>query len=636
MSLRDRSARGLAPALAVMILAGCSDNSAPNVRAIAACDWTMAGHDLSHTAATTCREAVNATTVSRLKPVWFHETKAEVTGAPVVDATTVYFGDWDGVLHGVDRATGDERWNAQLPTTTHVYAGQIPSSPALTTVAGTPAVITASGSSVVASSRSDGTVIWSKNLARDGDPNDPTEIEGAPMVVGDQVLVPSDVHNTAGYSAGLVSLALADGAQRWRFDPETGAPPGGCGDIWGSPSVDTERSLVVVGTANCNENASWTKASEAIVGVDLRTGALRWAFQPHQRGNHADWDFAGAANLYQIGDRPVAGLGNKDGWYYVVDRTTGNLVWKAQAQKQSADGRGFSFGGFIGALTLIDGVLVGGTAVGDCPCQVGFDASTGKVLWQDDAPTGTYAGAGGVDSPSGGLAFQTGVDQTLRAYSPRTGRVVWKATLPSISSSGPTLAGDQLFIGTGFRQPGSPSTGGGGVQAFRVLAKGERPPTSPPTTAPQGAPVTALAPSPQECVGGPCSLPFQLKKPPAGITPTLSLQIDPDPFTFTLTATGLGDPSGWLSANGEARKVGATTYMAFITPSDAKPELGSILCTFGPDGSCTANSIAHGADAYTRISVLAVADAATPPTLAEGYDRLVTTHSFDPALTPSG
>jgi hypothetical protein len=35
---------------------------------------------------------------------------------------------------------------------------------------------------------------------------------------------------------------------------------------------------------------------------------------------------------------------------------------------------------------------------------------------------------------------------------------------------------------------------------------------------------------------------------------------------------------------------------------------------------------------YNRLTILALADANTPPTLADGYDRLVVTHSFDPPL----
>jgi hypothetical protein len=35
---------------------------------------------------------------------------------------------------------------------------------------------------------------------------------------------------------------------------------------------------------------------------------------------------------------------------------------------------------------------------------------------------------------------------------------------------------------------------------------------------------------------------------------------------------------------------------------------------------------------YSRLTLMALADADTPPTLADGYDRLVVTHQFDPAL----
>ena len=37
--------------------------------------------------------------------------------------------------------------------------------------------------------------------------------------------------------------------------------------------------------------------------------------------------------------RRVAGLGNKDGSYYVVDRNDGELVWSAEAQRQTGTGK---------------------------------------------------------------------------------------------------------------------------------------------------------------------------------------------------------------------------------------------------------------------------------------------------------
>lgn len=615
------------------------------------CDWPVAGHDLARTHTSSCADGITRDSLDRLEPVWFHETDAEVTGAPAVDDALVYFGDWDGVLRAVDRDDGTEQWQVQLPTSPHVYAGQMPTSPALAVVGGTTAVIAASGSTVNAVSRVDGAVLWTADLADTEDPDDPTEIEGSPVVAGDTVLVPSDVHGADGYRSGLVALATADGSEKWRFDPEEGVPARGCGAIWGSPAVAAAEDLVVVGTGNCSHDESWTDASEAIVGVALSTGEKLWTHQPHEKGNRNDWDFAGAPNLYEIDGRRVAGLGNKDGSYYVVDRTDGELVWAAEAQRQAGSGDGFAFGGFIGALALVDGVLVGGTAVGDCPCQHAFDAGDGTLLWQSDEPTGTYAAAAGVGDPArtggedepvgatdrdAGFVFQGGVDQTLRAFDVDDGTTLWEATLPAISSSGVSVAGDGLFVGVGFREPGSPATGGGGVQAYRVLEEGETPPSSSSTTLPEGPAVTALAPTDQPCVGSPCEIPFTLKTPPDGTSPSATLEVTPDPLAIDVSVEGLGEPGQWLDPDGSAATDGATTFMVFMSPRDDKPELGSIICTFaaGDDG-CTGDEIPLPAEQWTRLSILATTDAETPPTLTEGFDRLVTTHSFDPALLPT-
>jgi hypothetical protein len=168
-----------------------------------------------------------------------------------------------------------------------------------------------------------------------------------------------------------------------------------------------------------------------------------------------------------------------------------------------------------------------------------------------------------------------------------------------------------------------------------VLAEGEAPPTTTTTTLPEGPAVTALAPSDQPCIGAPCDLDFTLKDPPPGRAPTLTLEIAPSPLRIEVTSSDLGDPADWLGEDGPAQQDGASVFAVFITPRDDKPELGSIVCVLDEDGGCVGEQIALRADAYTRLSVLALADTDTPPALQEGYDRLVTTHSFDPGLTPA-
>ena len=99
-------------------------------------------------------------------------------------------------------------------------------------------------------------------------------------------------------------------------------------DVWSSPSVDEARGLVFAATGNCPTSPEgWGDHTEAIFALDLETGEPVWAYQPHAPNND-DLDFAGAPNLFRVGDQDVVGLGNKDGHYYVVDRETGEPVWQ--------------------------------------------------------------------------------------------------------------------------------------------------------------------------------------------------------------------------------------------------------------------------------------------------------------------
>lgn len=131
-------------------------------------------------------------------------------------------------------------------------------------------------------------------------------------------------------------------------------------------------------------------------------------------------------------------------------------------------------------------------------------------------------------------------------------------------------------------------------------------------------------------------LDFTLKDPPAGTDPSITLELGTT-VSFTLTAAGLGDPGGLARPQGSSAGPGPPPTWLSPTPRDDKPELGTLLARSGPDYSCTAAAIAHPAEQYTRLSVLASSlDVQTPPTLAEGYDRLATTRlAPHPPLVPA-
>ncbi|HET9555693.1 MAG TPA: PQQ-binding-like beta-propeller repeat protein, partial [Actinomycetota bacterium] len=93
------------------------------------CDWPMWGYSPERTFATACETALSAATVGDLERVWFHATDDVVTATPAVVDDTVYVGDWAGVVYGLDRESGEERWRFQTDEHRNVYAGQIVSSP---------------------------------------------------------------------------------------------------------------------------------------------------------------------------------------------------------------------------------------------------------------------------------------------------------------------------------------------------------------------------------------------------------------------------------------------------------------------------------------------------------------------------
>ncbi len=297
---------------------------------------------------------------------------------------------------------------------------------------------------------------WRHELGEPGDELEPTEIESSPVVVGDVVLVGYDVHNTPGFRAGLIAFDATSGDVLWDFDPDAeGGQPGdgtGCVDVWSSPSVDEERGLVFAATGNCPTSPEgWGDYTEAIFAVDLETGEPVWSYQPHEPNND-DLDFAGAPNLFEIDGRDVVGLGNKDGHYYVVDRETGEEVWQVEATEPGLEepGSNFSTGGFIGGTAVSDGLVVGGTGVGPCPCAHGIDAATGELAWQNEEPANTY----GASAVANGVLFLGGNDFTFRALDLATGEILWAEEMQGAVSGGSAVSGDEVFAVAGIREPG--------------------------------------------------------------------------------------------------------------------------------------------------------------------------------------
>jgi alcohol dehydrogenase (cytochrome c) len=201
-----------------------------------------------------------------------------------------------------------------------------------------------------------GNLRWDVNVA---DYHGGYALTVAPLVVKDKVIV-----GTAGGEYGIRGFLDAyearSGKPAWRFYTIPGpGEPGhdtweknswekGGGSAWVTGCFDPELNLLYWGIGN--PGPDWNGSvregdnlyTDSVVALDPDTGKLNWYFQftPHDV-----WDFD-AVQIPVLVDRKFHGRvrklmfwGNRNGFYYVLDRTTGEyLLGKAFAKVTWAEG----------------------------------------------------------------------------------------------------------------------------------------------------------------------------------------------------------------------------------------------------------------------------------------------------------
>jgi polyvinyl alcohol dehydrogenase (cytochrome) len=514
--------RRLAPlaAAAAIALLPATALAQPPDPAARSCDWPMFGHTALRTFATDCPQAPDSTSVRALHPRWVVHTSDVVTAPPAVSGGSVYAGAWDGTFYAIDQASGAIRWRTVLgnaapaPWTDahHLAFGQITSSAAVATVAGTRTVFASGAASLYALDAATGAYLWRFDV----DPQQPTElaeIESSPVVWAagtpnghPWVVFGADANQNSDFPGeGLWAVDAVTHEAVWHFNPEafSGKALYGCGNVWSSPALDLDphnpdpsrQAMLFFGTADCPDNGSvpcptdgtdphcpaggsydyaqrWQPYAEAMIGLDARTGQPLWSYQPHPANNTADDDFGSSAQVFTLpgphGDHRVVGEGNKDGTYQVVDRNSGAPLWRAVEQGNGNIQSSQAIGGFIGN-TAVGGApgsprVFGGSAI-DTP--VTYDPATGQPIPQSDPTAGAtpmraFAAADGTpawqaaqgptygaSSTAHGVVYNGALDGLLRAYDAGSGLLLWSFPLGAPISSGAAIAGSDVVIGTG-------------------------------------------------------------------------------------------------------------------------------------------------------------------------------------------
>ncbi len=317
----------------------------------------------------------------------------------------------------------------------------------------------------------DGTVKWIVQLA-DGKLGYFATM--APLVVKDHIVVgvSGDVTDVRGF---LESVSPEDGSIQWRWytTPDPGQPGSetwpkdsdailhGGGMTWMTGTYDPALNLVYWGIGNPNPVlAGEGRMGDnlytcSIVALDADTGKLKWYFQPSPHDVH-DWDAVQTPILfdadYKGKKRQLLGQASRNGFYFLLDRTTGEHLATApfidQTWSSGIDQRGRPIAK-PEATPSPDGALV----------EPGSDGATNWMAPSFSPQAGLFYVNGrrifsiyyntveGKAEGWGGRDRGLWANSTLRGLDYKTGKVVWNHELGEGESIAGilTTAGHLLF-----------------------------------------------------------------------------------------------------------------------------------------------------------------------------------------------
>jgi len=466
-------------------------------------------------------DQITAANIRNLAPRWIFP----IPGARRLQVTPVVL---DGIMYvtsanealALDAGTGRQIWHYQRPLTKTLVGDAAGAINRGVAVLGDRIFMVTDHAHLIALNRFNGGLVWDVEMA---DYRQHYGGTSAPLVVKDLV-----VSGTSGGDEGargfLAAYKASTGERVWRFwtVPAPGEPLAdtwigrasehGCATTWLTGTYDAKNDLLYWPTGNpCpdyngDERKGDNLYSDSVLALKPDTGELRWYYQFTPHDVH-DWDAQQTPMLIDLEfhdrKREVLAQANRNGFFYVLDRVTGELLLAKPfvhkmtwAKEIGADGRPVVLAGSepavegVRACPAVEGAtnwmstafhpamglfyvmalerceiytkssqwwepgksFYGGAtrAIPDDPGKKylrALDIQTGKIVWEypQIGPANSW---GGVLSTAGGLVFFGDDSGAFAAVDARTGKPLWHFHTNQIWKASPMtyLAEGKQFV----------------------------------------------------------------------------------------------------------------------------------------------------------------------------------------------
>ncbi|HEY2027946.1 MAG TPA: PQQ-binding-like beta-propeller repeat protein [Myxococcales bacterium] len=374
-------------------ISGQPDAGSPSARGGG--DWMQYRHDARGVSMN--QGDFSVADAQSLVPRWTIELGQYVyTQAMIADDLVVFTTAFSGKVVAVDAQTGATRWtrtlNSQISTT---CGGSTQpgfwAAPALDSAA---VYVASPDGHAYALSRADGSTLWATKVADPSAAGHGEFIQSSPSLsaaYGKVFLGVASSFHCDEVAGRLVALDLATGALQ--AAPLVGPGQQGA-TVWSTVSVAEEEDRLYVATGNRIGDPAAEPNAQAILAVDAHSLAVVDRWQNPTTLQNAD--FGSSPTLIDQGGLKLVAATSKDGWLYVLRRSSlaAGPLWKFQlatVDPAHPDEGGDPTVGFgsISSPTVANGLLIaagGRTPEGDPGSVVAFDPATGAVVWKHLTP----------------------------------------------------------------------------------------------------------------------------------------------------------------------------------------------------------------------------------------------------------